>query len=194
MTKQSKKPTDERGLWKPCGKGKAAERAKLASAEIKDAVKGKEPDLTLENWEGLGSALSPDDKKALVALVTDIFPNRGGPKQCAQITGIAKTADLEYKDIVNRITTKHFPKLVKAVGQGIIGSEILPIVQKFIELAKDGDKTCIRWAFEMFELLPSKHQMMAQVKIDNRKQTINYSDKSDDELAAIVAEFKVVNE
>ena len=68
----------------------------------------------------------------------------------------------------NIISDKRFSEAVKQIGQGVVGLRILPVVDKLLELAMAGDKTCIKWALEISGIMPSKYDFYLA-----RRQTIN---------------------
>ena len=90
----------------------------------------------------------------------------------------------------NIISDKRFSEAVKQIGQGVVGLRILPVVDKLLELAMAGDKTCIKWALEISGIMPSKYdfylarRQVINVNAGNQYQ-VSFEDKSDEELERI---------
>lgn len=90
-------------------------------------------------------------------------------------------------------------EIVKAVGKGLVGAHIGPLIETQINLAMEGNQTALDRLFELVGLKQSKYdfylQRVALSKTDiNVGGDLNFEGKTDAELKELVTSFRDVPE
>jgi DNA relaxase NicK len=158
----------------------------------------------LEGLEPLADKLNETQKKILEVIITDF----SGENECEAEKDVfkklrnacARAGMLEKKadqvTFFKTLADPQFMGIVKAVGQGLIGLHIVPITAKCIQMALEGDKTCMRWAFEMTGMMQDKYSFYKDrwqfTHTDVNIGEINFDGKTDAELKEIVGQFSEV--
>lgn len=161
-------------------------------------------DANIKGLEPLAEQLNETQKKILEIIITDFSSENECEAEkdvfkklrnaCARAGMLEKKSDqvIFFKTLAD----PQFMGVVRSVGQGLIGLHIVPITAKCIQMALEGDKTCMRWAFEMTGMMQDKYGFYKdrwqfthnEVNVEN----INFKDKTDAELVEIMASFKEV--
>lgn len=178
--------------------------AEMATSFNKDAP-APAFNANLEGLEPLADKLNETQKKILEVIITDFSSENECEAEkdvfkklrnaCARAGMLDKKAD--QVTFFKTLADPQFMGVVKAVGQGLIGLHIVPITAKCIQMALEGDKTCMRWAFEMTGMMQDKYSFYKDrwqfTHNDVNIGEINFDGKTDDELKEIVAQFEVTD-
>lgn len=182
-------------------KEKDNERFTELTSNFSKAATPVEFDASLPALEPLSKQLDETRKKILEIILTDF--SVGGDIEaerdvfqklrnaCARAGMLGNRAD--QIEFFKTIADPKFNNVVKAVGQGLIGMHIVPVVAKMINMALEGDKQCIKWVLEVCGMMPGKYDFYL-----NRYQythntvnagNINFEGKTDKELDDLIREF-----
>lgn len=193
------------------GKNKNSVVPLISAGEIKDANKradeiladSKSPDvcnsteLAPSGMEKVGDELTDDQILVLNTILSDVHPEPEEETRRSVYrrlhaafvrTGMGDTAN-DQRRFYKILKDPKFGEIVKVTGRGVIGTRIVAIADKMVELALEGDKTAIKWALEMFKLKKSKYDYYEEDA--NRRRPgieigeINFGGKTDAELKRI---------
>jgi len=166
-----------------------------------------ELDANLKGLEQLEGQLNETQKKVLQIIVTDFSPENEAEAEkdvFKKLRNACARAGLRDKksdeiDFFRVLGDPKFGHIVKTTGQGIIGLYIVPLAAKLINMALEGDKTCMKWALEIAGLLQSKYdfylQRVALTKANiNVGGDLNFEGKSDKELEELINSIEHVPE
>ena len=169
---------------------------KILSDSVAPTVRNS-TELAPEGMEEVGAELTDDQVLVLNTILSDIH---GEPEEETKPSvyrrlhaafvrsGMGETAE-DQRRFYNILKDPKFGEIVKVTGRGVIGTRIVAIADKMVELALGGDKTAIKWALEMFKLKKSKYDYYMEAANERRPSLaigeINFGSKSDAELKAI---------
>ena len=101
----------------------------------------------------------------------------------------------------NVIKDRRFTAAVKQLGQGLIGIKAIPLVNKLIDMAMDGNEKALFKALEIAGIIPTKFDIYLNRTTNNntnreivQNNTINLGDQSDRELEQFADDFNDVSE
>ena len=151
--------------------------------------------------EEVGEQLTDDQILVLNAILSDVHPEpeeETKPSVYRRLhaafkrSGLGDTKPDEIR-FYNILKDPKFGEIVKVTGRGVIGTRIVAIADKMVELALAGDKTAIKWALEMFKLKKSKYDYYMESANQRRPSVeigeINFGGMSDAELKEIRADL-----
>lgn len=124
--------------------------------------------------------MTDDQKIVLNTLLTDVF---GSPEEetrssiynklyaACNRAGMAKTKGLERR-FFHILADPMFGKIYKVAARGLVSSEVLSVLNKVIEQAKEGCKVSQKRILELADLIPDKYDYYSR-QYSERHQTIN---------------------
>ena len=151
-------------------------------------------DANVKGLEQLADKLNETGKKILNTMITDLSVENaiGAEKDVFKaLRNVAARAGLldskaHQIEFFHTIADPQFIQIYRAIGTGILGMNIVPLVAKCIEKALEGDKVCMQWALQMTGMLPDKFEFYKdrwQMTHNETNVTVNYGDMTDAELA-----------
>ena len=195
--KRGKDKNSVTSLMSPAELKKANERADKILSDSGSPDVANSTELAPEGMEEVGDELTDDQILVLNTILSDIHPEpeeETKPSVYRRLhaaftrSGMGET-QADQRRFYNILKDPKFGEIVKVTGRGVIGTRIVAIADKMVELALGGDKTAIKWALEMFKLKKSKYDYYAEVANDRRPSLeigeINFGGKTDAELKAI---------
>ena len=196
--KKQKKTTDSpMALMSPSELKEANERADKILSDSGADTSVKTLDLAPDGMEDVGDNLTDDQLLVLNAVMSDIHAEpEEEPKSAVyrklyasfKRSGMSETKGDEQR-FFKILKDPKFGEIVKVTGRGVIGTRIVSIADKMVELALQGDKTAIKWALEIFGIKKSKYDYYMESANERRPEVnigeINFGDKTEKELAAI---------
>jgi len=155
--------------------------AKERAMEILPDEVGEDFDADMKGLEPLADKLNDAQKRILEVIITDIFPETETECEKDVFKRLRNSCDragmLEDQSaqrmFFRTLADPGFQHVVKSVGNGLIGLHVVPIVQKCIELALEGDKTCLKWALEIIGMKQSKYDFYLDRRQQNQLNIVN---------------------
>jgi hypothetical protein len=182
----------------------AVDEEELETMRAKRAV-GKEN--LPEKPDNLADQLNDTQKKFLEVLFSDFGeePEKETERSVfKRLRGACQRAGLldgknRERDFFRVLADPKLNEMVKAIGKGLVGAHIGPLIETQIKLALEGNQTALDRLFELVGLKQSKYdfylQRVAMNKTDiNVGGDLNFEGKTDAELKELVASFRDVSE
>jgi len=171
---------------------------KLAPDFSEDSGRPPALDANVVGLEKLHDKLNETGKKILNVIITDFAADNPVEKEsdvfkklrnaCKRAGMLGNTSD-QIK-FFQTLADPRFIGITKAVGQGVIGMYLVPIVAKVVQQALEGDKTSQQWALQITGMLQTKYDFyLNRYELTHNSvhaDVINFEGKSDGELERIV--------
>lgn len=152
--------------------------------------------------EKLSEKLNETQKKILGVILTDFADDPESEPELrvwqklrasCQRAGMAGSIGDQIK-FYSTVADPQFIQVVRAVGSGLIGVYIVPVVARVVKQALEGDKTSQRWILQISGVMPDKYEFyMNRYQLTHKEVNIgelNLEGKSDDELKRMLLEVE----
>jgi len=147
-------------------------------------------------------------QRIAAVMLTDFYednPHSSQSTMIKRLRGACKRAGMldggdKERYFFNVISDQRFMTAVQQLGKGLIGINVVPLVNKLIEMGLKGNEKCLFKALEIASVAPTKYSVyMNQVNNRNAPEsvnsvTVNFGDKSDRELEKLANDLNDVEE